>query len=303
MKNTKNILIAVLAIIIIGFVVYNYKITNENNAFKQVVLEEKQSLEKELNLTLQDLNVNQEQNIAITKDFNQANEKLKGIRNQLKKSKEELELLKSKLSNSEDNSFKAIQTLKASLQGVKTNNQLLFKSLDSIKTLNDSLMVTIAVTKSALNAEKLQSKELSLKLSEATKIQISKVEVFAIEQEKSGEVKETNRYKKADGIQVNYSVLNNKALTNVECDVFYVLKNADDIIVKSNGEFLYNGVLKKFTDGTRLVLNGDTMPVSDIISLQDVSLNKGTYTLEFYSLDGLLASESFVLKNSFLGVF
>ena len=303
MKNTKNILIAVLAIIIIGFIVYNYKINNENSAYKEAILEEKQALEKELDITLKDLNVNQEQNIAITKDFNNANEKLKGIRDQLNKSKEEIKKLKTKLSNSEENSFKALQTLRASLEGVKINNQLLFKSLDSIKTLNDSLMVTIAVTKSELNAEKLQSKELSLKLSEATKVQISKVEVFAIEEKKSGEIKETNRYKNVNGIQVKYNVLNNKALTNTECDIFYVLKNSDDLIVASNGEFLHKGVLKKFTDGTRLILNGETMPVNDIISLQDVELSKGTYTIEFYSLDGLLASESFVLKNSFLGVF
>lgn len=303
MKNTKNILIAILAIIIIGFVVYNYKITNENSAYKQAILEEKEALAKELDITLKDLNVNQEQNIAITKDFNNANEKLKGIRNQLNKSKEEVEKLKTKLSNSEENSFKALQTLRASLEGVKINNQFLFRSLDSIKTLNDSLMVTIAVTKSELNAEKLQSQELSLKLSEATKVQISKVEVFAIEEKKSGEIKETNRYKNVNGIQVKYNVLNNKALTNTECDIFYVLKNSDDLIVASNGEFLHKGALKKFTDGTRLILNGETMPVSDIISLQDVELSKGTYTIEFYSLDGLLASESFVLKNSFLGVF
>ncbi|GGF62249.1 hypothetical protein [Wenyingzhuangia marina] len=303
MKNTKNILIAILAIIIIGFIVYNYKITNENSAYKQSILEEKEALAKELDITLKDLNVNQEQNIAITKDFNNANEKLKGIRNQLNKSKEEIEKLKTKLSNSEENSFKALQTLRASLEGVKINNQFLFKSLDSIKTLNDSLMVTIAVTKSELNAEKLQSEELSLKLSEATKVQISKVEVFAIEEKKSGEIKETNRYKNVNGIQVKYNVLNNKALTNTECDIFYVLKNSDDLIVASNGEFLHKGALKKFTDGTRLILNGETMPVSDIISLQDVELSKGTYTIEFYSLDGLLASESFVLKNSFLGVF
>ncbi|MDO3693813.1 hypothetical protein QVZ41_02990 [Wenyingzhuangia sp. chi5] len=303
MKNTKNILIAVLGLIIIGFVVYNYKITNENSAYKQAIIEEKEALAKELDITLKDLNVNQEQNIAITKDFNNANEKLKGIRNQLNKSKAEVEKLKTKLSNSEENSFKALQTLRASLEGVKMNNQILFKSLDSIKTLNDSLMVTIAVTKSELNAEKLQSQELSLKLSEATKVQISRVEVFAIEEKKSGEIKETNRYKNVNGIQVKYNVLNNKALTNTECDIFYVLKNSEGLIVASNGEFLHKGALKKFTDGTRLILNGETMPVSDIISLQDVELSKGTYTIDFYSLDGLLASESFVLKNSFLGVF
>ncbi|ANW94815.1 hypothetical protein AXE80_00240 [Wenyingzhuangia fucanilytica] len=303
MKNTKDVLIAILVLIIIGFVIYNYKITNENNAYKEAIQEEKQALAKELDITLQDLSVNQEQNIAITKDFNEANEKLKGIRVQLNKSKEQVEQLKIKLSNSEKNSFKALQTLRASLEGVKINNQFLFKSLDSIRTVNDSLMVTIAVTKSELNAEKLQSKELSLKLSEATKVQISNVEVYAIEEKKSGEIKETNRYKNVNGIQVKYNVLNNKALTNTECDIFYVIKDKDGMIVSSDGEFLHKGVLKKFTDATRLILNGETMPVNDIISLQNIELNKGTYTIDFYSLDGLLASQSFVLKSSFLGVF
>ncbi|NIJ44123.1 hypothetical protein FHR24_000562 [Wenyingzhuangia heitensis] len=303
MKKSKEIIIVVLVLILIGITFYVYKINKENNSYKQDILTEKIALEKDLELTIKDLTANQQQNIAITKDFNQANDKLKRIRTQLEKSKKDVTDLKNKLSTSEENSFVALQTLRSALEGVKVNNKLLFKSLDSIKTLNDSLMVTIAVTKSELNAEKLQSKELSLKLSEATKIQIAKVEVFAVEEKKSGEFKTTNRYKKANGIQVNYNVLNNKALINLECDVFYVLKNSEGLIVKSNGEFLYNGVLKKFTDGTRLILNGETMPISDIISLQNVSLDKGTYTLEFYSNDGLLAKESIELKSGFLGVF
>lgn len=303
MKNIKEVIIAVLLVIVVGVLFYTYKIDKENTVYKNDILKEKQALEKDLELTIRDLNINQEQNIAITNDFNKTNGKLKIIRDELKNSKEEIKELKEELISSKENSFSVLKKLRMSLENVKLNNKTLFKSLDSIKSLNDSLMVSIAVTKSDLNAEKLQSKELALKLSDATKIQISKVEVYAVETKKSGKIKATTKYKNATGIQVKYNVLNNKALKGVECDVFYVLKNNDGLIMKSSGEFLYNGVLKKFTDGTRLILNGNTMPVDDIIPLEGVLLGKGTYSLEFYSLDGLLAKEEFVLKNSFLGVF
>lgn len=303
MKKIKEIIIVVLLVVIGGAIYCISTIKRENESFKLDILNEKEALKKDLELTIEDLNSNQEQNIAITKDFNQANDKLKLIRKQLTKSKSQIVLLKKSLTESEKNSFSALQSLRNKLENVKINNMLLYRSMDSIKTLNDSLMVTIAVTKSELNSEKLQSKELAVKLSEATKIQIAKVEVFAIEEKETGKLKQTNRYKNVNGIQVKYNVLNNKALANTECDVFYILKNAEGLTVISNGEFLYNGVLKKFTDGTRIVLNGETMPVNDVISLQDVKLSKGEYTIEFYSNDGLLAKESFVLKNKFLGVF
>ncbi|MDO6736469.1 hypothetical protein [Wenyingzhuangia sp. 2_MG-2023] len=303
MKNLKNILIGLLLLSIIGLIFYVSKVNIENNTYKQEIQHEKEMLNTELELTIEDLNVSQQQNIAITKDFMEANDRLLVIRAQLRKSKEDVEGLKKQLTNSEETSFKSLQEVKNALQEVRSGNRMLFRSLDSIKTLNDSLMVTIAVTKSELNSEKLQSKELSFKLSEATKVQIAKVEVFAIQQKESGEIKQTEKYKKVNGLQVKYNVLNNKALKNVECDIFYVLKNQEGLILASNGDFLYEGVLTKFTDGTRLILNGETMPVSDVISLSDVPLEKGTYTLEFYSLDGLLANESFELKNSFLGVF
>ncbi len=303
MKKIKEIIIAILILVLIGAIVCIYTIKEENEVFKQEISNEKLALEKDLELTIKDLNTNQEQNIAITKDFNKANDKLKVIRNQLERSKHQVQSLKNKLSSSVKNSFKELKLLRTKLEDVKINNRLLYKAMDSIKTLNDSLMVTIAVTKSELNSEKLQSKELAVKLSEATKIQITKVEVFTIEEKKTGEIKQTNRYKKVNGIQVKYNVLNNKALANTECDVFYVLKNEEGVTVVSNGEFLFNDILKKFTDGTRLVLNGETMPVSDVVSLHDTVLNKGVYTLEFYSNDGLLAKESFELKKGFLGVF
>ena len=303
MKRIKEIIIAILLLILLGLIFYVVKLNRENEVYKQDVLNEKQLLQEELDLTIKDLNSNQEQNISITKDFQNTNDKLKSIRNELKSTKQLVQSLKQKLVSSEQNSFSELQKLRETLKDVKKSNQFLFKILYSIKTLNDSLMVTIAVTKSELNSEKLQSKELALKLSDATKIQITKVEVYTVEQKTSGEIKETNRYKKANGIQVKYNVLNNKALNNTECDVFYVLKNEDNLIVASNGEFMYNGSLKKFTDGTRLVLDGNTQPVSDVISLQETLLKKGTYTLEFYSIDGLLAKESFTLKKGFLGVF
>ncbi|MGY5352428.1 hypothetical protein ACXGQW_07680 [Wenyingzhuangia sp. IMCC45533] len=303
MKKSKEIIIGVLLLIIVGAVICIYNLNTENKIFKEEVLAEKNALEKDLELTIKDLNSNQEQNIAITKDFNQANDKLKKIRKELKKSKSEIISLKRSLVTSEKSSFKDLQLLRNKLESVKLNNQLLYKTIDSIKTLNDSLMVTIAVTKSELNAEKLQSKELSVKLSEATKIQIAKVEVFAVEEKKTGKVKQTNRSKNVNGIQVKYNILNNKALADTECDIYYVLKDNKGVTIITNGEFLYNDVSKKFTDGTRVVLNGETMPVSDIISLQDNTLSKGVYTLEFYSNDGLLAKESFELKNGFLGVF
>lgn len=303
MKKIKQVIIAVLLLILLGLIFYVFKLNKENTVYKEDVLKEKQLLEEELNLTIKDLNANQQQNISITKDFNNTNNKLKSIRNELKTTKQIVQNLKQKLISSQKNSFRELQNLRETLGNVKKNNQFLFKSLDSIRTLNDSLMVTIAVTKSELNSEKLQSKELALKLSDATKIQITKVEVYTVEQKKSGEIKETNRYKKANGIQVKYNVLNNKALSNTECDIFYVLKNEENLLVATNGEFMYNGVLKKFTDGTRLVLDGNTKPVSDVISLQEAVLKKGTYNLEFYSVDGLLAKESFTLKKGFLGVF
>ncbi|WP_010134320.1 hypothetical protein [Ochrovirga pacifica] len=303
MKNLKIVLIVVLLLVIGGMWYYMSSVTQENEAYKQDLLQQKQALQTEFDLAIEDLNTSQQKNIAITQDFKEANDKLESIRNQLKKSKEDVLALKKQLENSKTTSFKELQKAKNTLLEVKLTNRMLFRSLDSIKTLNDSLMVTIAVTKSELNTEKLQSKRLQLQLSEATKVQIADVEVFAVQQKESGEVKETKKYKKANGIQVVYNVLNNKALKDVECDIYYVLKNEEGLVLKTRGDFLFNGVNKKFTDGTRLILNGNTMPVTDVISLDNVALEKGIYTLEFYSADGLLANESFELKNSFLGVF
>lgn len=303
MKNIKIVLIVVLLLVIGGMAFYLTKANKENKAFKQDILNQKELLETELDLAIQDLNTSQEQNIAITKDFIEANDRLLEIRSKLRKSKDEIESLKNKLASNETNSFKELQNVKNTLMEVKLANRMLFKSLDSIKTLNDSLMVEIAVTKSELNTEKLQSKELKFQLSEATKVQIADVEVYAVQQKKDGELKVTKKYKKTNGLQVKYKVLNNKALKNVECDIFYILKNADGLVLAANGDFVFDGVNTKFTDGTRLILDGNTMPVTDLISLENLTLEKGTYTLDFYTVDGLLASESFTLKNSFLGVF
>ncbi|MEN8805469.1 MAG: hypothetical protein ABF278_07575, partial [Wenyingzhuangia sp.] len=109
--------------------------------------------------------------------------------------------------------------------------------------------------------------------------------------------------KKVDAIKVQFSIINNRLLANEALDVFYVIKNSKEDLVKPTGEFFHGKILKKYTDGTRLVSNGETMRVTHQISLKDAALSKGSYTIEFYSLDGLLAKERFILKTNFLGVF
>jgi len=157
----KNTIITLLGIAMAGLLVYQYKITNENSLFKQEVLEEKKSLEDDFALALQNLNHKQEQNIAITKDFNQTNKKLKEIRVDLEKSKKKLEHLKNKLHQTKEQSFRIFHVMRDSLQGLKTNNKLLFDRLDSIRSSNDSLRVAIAVVKSELNIERLKSEKIA----------------------------------------------------------------------------------------------------------------------------------------------
>ncbi|MEN8764802.1 MAG: hypothetical protein ACN4EF_00560 [Wenyingzhuangia sp.] len=299
----KNTIITLLGIAMAGLLVYQYKITNENSLFKQEVLEEKKSLEDDFALALQNLNHKQEQNIAITKDFNQTNKKLKEIRVDLEKSKKKLEHLKNKLHQTKEQSFRIFHVMRDSLQGLKTNNKLLFDRLDSIRSSNDSLRVAIAVVKSELNIERLKSEKITSKLAKATKFIISQVEVYGVREKKSGRLKKTNRYKKVDAIKVQFSIINNRLLANEALDVFYVIKNSKEDLVKPTGEFFHGKILKKYTDGTRLVSNGETMRVTHQISLKDAALSKGSYTIEFYSLDGLLAKERFILKTNFLGVF
>jgi len=299
----KNTIITLLGIAMAGLLVYQYKITNENSLFKQEVLEEKKSLEDDFALALQNLNHKQEQNIAITKDFNQTNKKLKEIRVDLEKSKKKLEHLKNKLHQTKEQSFRIFHVMRDSLQGLKTNNKLLFDRLDSIRSSNDSLRVAIAVVKSELNIERLKSEKIASKLAKATKFIISQVEVYGVREKKSGRLKKTNRYKKVDAIKVQFSIINNRLLANEALDVFYVIKNSKEDLVKPTGEFFHGKILKKYTDGTRLVSNGETMRVTHQISLKDAALSKGSYTIEFYSLDGLLAKERFILKTNFLGVF
>jgi len=157
--------------------------------------------------------------------------------------------------------------------------------------------------KSELNIERLKSEKITSKLAKATKFIISQVEVYGVREKKSGRLKKTNRYKKVDAIKVQFSIINNRLLANEALDVFYVIKNSKEDLVKPTGEFFHGKILKKYTDGTRLVSNGETMRVTHQISLKDAALSKGSYTIEFYSLDGLLAKERFILKTNFLGVF
>ena len=300
MKRIKEIIIGLLALAIIGVVFYLFKVQKQNDEFKQEITAEKDALSKDLEDKLSELVEVNNLKDSITKTYNLTTEELTSVNNQLESSQSEITSLQKEIKSTKNWSYRQIRNLKDQLKEITLNKEQLFAQIDSLRTANDSLKVEIAVTKSELNDERNYSTELATKLLDATKIQITDVNVIAVKESSKGEYKVTSRARKADAFKVEYNVLNNKALTDSKCDIFYVLKGIDGKIINPSGEFTYRGDPKEFTSGDRLTLSGDTMPVSHIIPINDVKLVKGVYTLEFYSTDGLLAERVITLKS---GIF
>jgi len=296
MKKIKEIIIGLLLLVLIAAIAYLVFVQKENQEFKEEITLEKEALQKDLEFKLVELNEVTQLKDSITETYNLTTEELASVNTKLENTQQKIKSLKSQLKRTKYNSYKSISSLREELQSVTIDKQQLFNTIDSLKNVNLKLRDTITITKLELTEEKKYSSKLASKLSDATKIQISDINVYAVKESRKGEYKETSRYRKTDAFKVDYSVLNNKSLTGTKSDVFYVLIGVDGKVINESGEFNYKGGVKSFTSGDRLTLTGETMPVTHIIPINDVKLVKGTYTLEFYSLDGLLGQRMINLK-------
>jgi len=260
MEKNKKVIGGLASLVIIAIIAIVVLLV-QNGKFKKEITAEKEALTMELDstkLSFEQIKISRD---SLSQAYNVQSEDFQSITYQFEDSQLEIENLQLQLEKAKG-SYRTISTLRRQLKSlkneIKKNNESFLSKMDSIKSVNDSLQIVIVETKTELNQEKLHSQELVLKLSEATKIQITDVTVYAVKESKSG-YKQTSRSRKADAFKVEYSVLNNKALRGEETDMFYVLKGVDGKIINPTGEF--------------------------------------SFKIEFYSLDGLLSKRVVTLKS------
>lgn len=287
-------IIAILGAIVIAqsaWIYFDYK--------KDVVIQEQKiEVEEELATTMQKLN-------DISKELDQKIieiEKLGGDISELQKAKAEIE---KEMRRSTQRSTKAINELKAKVEGYEELLKIKDEEIDKLKAVNKELFTENRTLKTTQNKLSDSINRLSKNKEElATKVAIAsqlKAENFVLKavNNRGKERESPFRNRQIEKLKIEFTLAENKVapIEGKKILIRIVDENGQVLfdVAKGSGTFLFNGKEEFYTASQEILFDNTRQKITFFYE-KGSDYVPGTYTLEAYTDDYLMGSATFEVK-------
>lgn len=294
-KSSKSpVIIAILSAIVIAqsaWIYFDYK-------QDVVIQEQKIETEEELATTMQKLNdISQELDQKIIEI-----EKLGGDISELQKTKAEIE---KEMRRSTQRSTKAINELKAKVEGYEELLKIKDEEIDKLKAVNKELFTENRTLKTTQNKLSDSINQLSRNKEElATKVAIAsqlKAENFVLRavNNKGKERDSPFKNRQIEKLKIEFTLADNKVapIEGKKILVRIVDENGQVLfdVAKGSGTFLFNGKEEFYTASQEILFDNTRQKITFFYE-KGSDYVPGTYTLEAYTDDYLMGSATFEVK-------
>jgi regulator of replication initiation timing len=291
MENQKNnsslkAVIAVLAILLVGSLVYIFKMSSEVETVHSEVVKvgsEKESVMKDL----QDLKATYDaaiaENTSMSEELIQERDKVVKLMDDLKKSNGDLSKYRSQ-----------VQTLQGHMKELMTENEGLKKQNTTLTTQRDSTVVVLGQAQKFNEVLVGQNEDLAKTVEKGSKLSILNLQTAAYKLKSSGKEIATDKASRANVLKISFTIAENSIAKSGDKD-YYVQ------VIDSKNNVL--GEAKTITFGTKdlsysfvssVKYENKTVQVSQDLAGKDFA--KGMYTVNVFDKDQLVSSTNFSLK-------
>ncbi|SHH10837.1 hypothetical protein SAMN05444372_11534 [Flavobacterium micromati] len=294
MENQKSssslkAVIAVLAILLVGSLVYIFKMTSDADVVKTELtstMTEKESVMKDLQELKSTYDAAISENTSMSDELILERDKVVGLMSQLSKSKGDVASLSKYKSQ-----FKSLQ---ANMKVLMTENENLKLANTTLTTERDSTMVVLGETKKNVEALTGQNDELSKAVEMGSKLTVLNTSGSAFKLRSSGKVIETDKASKADVLRVKFTIAEN-AIAKSGTKTYYVqvIDGKNNVIGDKKTENFGDSVLT-YSFLTNVNYENKTVQITEDLKGKDFA--KGTYFINIFDKDQLVSKTSFNLR-------
>jgi len=287
-NKTSKTPIIFLALLLVGTLIYSFKMYQDSEATALLLENEKIEVLKNLeNMTSLYSEANADNEVANEKLI-EAQTRLDSLMKELKTSKLTVSaLLKYKRKYFEMES--EMEVLLEENATLKFQNTLLETSLDSTQVQ----LSTQVASNTKLEA---QNQRLSESVEAAKKLTVERLNAYGVIQRRSGKLVPTTRASRVDNLRICYSVPSNVLTASGDKNYLVQVIDPNLNVIGSNTPVQFEETILKYSYVSAFTYDNELLDVCDFVSAEEGDYEKGVYTVNVFDQQTLVASSTFTLK-------
>ena len=294
MENQKSssslkAVIAVLAVLLVGSLVYIFKMTSDTDVVKtelKTTLTEKESVMKDLQELKSTYDAAISENTSMSDELTQERDKVVNLMNDLSKSKGDVASLAKYKTQS--------VALQSKMKVLMAENEGLKKQNTTLTTQRDSAVVVIGEAKKSNEALAGQNEELSKVVEKAAKLTVLNTRGSAYKLKSSGKEVATDKASRADVLKISFTIAENQvAQSGTKSYYVQVIDSKNNVLGDKKTETFGDNTLT-YSFATNVKYENKTVNVSQ--DLKGKNFEKGNYFVNVFDKGELVSKTSFTLK-------
>ena len=292
MENPKNnnsslkAVIAVLAVLLIGSLVYIFKLSSDTDVVKTeltTTLTEKESVMKDLQELKATYDAAIAENTSMSDELIQERDKVVALMDDLNKSKGDV----SKYRNQ-------VVGMQAKMKTLVAENDELKKQNGVLTVQRDSTIVVLGESKKFNEVLVGQNEELAKTVEKGSKLSILNTKTAAYKMKSSGKQIETDKASRADVLKVSFTIAENQIAKSGDKTYYIQVIDAKNNVLGDKKTESFGDNTLTYSFKKTIQYENKTVQVSEDLPGKDFA--KGTYFINVFDNDELVSKTSFSLR-------
>jgi cell division protein FtsB len=294
MENQKSssglkAVIAVLAVLLVGSLVYIFKMTSDTEIVKtelKTTMTEKESVMKDLQELKSTYDAAIAENTSMSDELIQERDKVVNLMSDLSKSKGDVASM-----SKYKTQFIALQ---GNMKVLMAENEGLKKQNTTLTTQRDSTVVVLGETKKNVETLTGQNEELAKVVEKGSKLTVLNTKGSAFKLRSSGKQIETDKASRADALKVSFTIAENQIAQSGDKTYYVQVIDSKNNVVGDKKTETFGDNTLTYSFATNVKYENKTVNVSQ--DLKGKNFEKGNYFVNVFDKGELVSKTSFTLK-------
>jgi len=287
-KNNSSLkaVIAVLAVLLIGSLVYIFKLSSDTDVVKTeltTTLTEKESVMKDLQELKATYDAAIAENTSMSDELIQERDKVVALMDDLNKSKGDVSKYKNQVAG-----------MQAKMKTLVAENDELKKQNGVLTVQRDSTIVVLGESKKFNEVLVGQNEELAKTVEKGSKLSILNTKTAAYKLKSSGKQIETDKASRADVLKVSFTIAENQIAKSGDKTYYIQVIDAKNNVLGDKKTESFGDNTLTYSFKKTIQYENKTVQVSEDLPGKD--FEKGTYFINVFDNDELVSKTSFSLR-------